>query len=98
VHEELLHPGDRLLAYTDGVTDAVDANGERFGVERLLDLVRRALNDQLPTTETMRRLVRAVVAHQSDELQDDATAVFVEWRPPHSPLAHLRGAGAPPQR
>ncbi|WP_326560739.1 PP2C family protein-serine/threonine phosphatase [Micromonospora sp. NBC_01796] len=89
VHEEDLHPGDRVLAYTDGVTDAVSAEGERFGVDRLVDFVNRALNDELPTPETMRRLVRAVVTHQKDELQDDATAVFLEWRPPRSPLAHL---------
>jgi hypothetical protein len=87
VHEETLHPGDRLLAYTDGVTDAMDIQGERFGVERLLDLVQRALNDGLPTPETMRRLVRAVIAHQNDELQDDATALFLEWRPRGGPLA-----------
>jgi serine phosphatase RsbU (regulator of sigma subunit) len=93
VHEELLHPGDRLLAYTDGVTDAMDLDGERFGLDRLLDLVQRALNDELPTPETMRRLVRAVVAHQNGELQDDATALFLEWRPSRSPLSHLRPPG-----
>ena len=89
VHEEDLHPGDRILAYTDGITDARSGAGERFGVERLVDFVNRALNDQLPTPETMRRLVRAVVEHQDDELQDDATAMFLEWRPPRNPLAHL---------
>jgi serine phosphatase RsbU (regulator of sigma subunit) len=97
VHEEILHPGDRLLAYTDGVTDAVDANGERFGLERLLDLVHRALNDELPTPETMRRLIRAVVAHQHDDLQDDATALFLEWRPTRSPLGPGVSAPANPQ-
>lgn len=91
VHEEDLHPGDRILAYTDGVTDARGVDGDLFGVARLVDFVNRALNDELPTPETMRRLVRAVVAHQNDELQDDATAMFLEWRPPRSPLAHLDG-------
>ena len=87
MHEEDLHPGDRVLAYTDGVTEARSADGERFGVERLVDFVNRALNDRLPTPETMRRLVRAVVAHQDDQLQDDATAIILEWRPPRSPFA-----------
>jgi serine phosphatase RsbU (regulator of sigma subunit) len=89
VHEEQLQTGDRLLAYTDGVTDAVDAAGERFGLTRLTDLVERALHDELPSPETMRRLVSAVVAHQDDGLQDDATAVLLEWRPSRNPLAHL---------
>jgi serine phosphatase RsbU (regulator of sigma subunit) len=81
VHEEALQSGDRVLAYTDGVIDARNADGERFGLGRLLDLVQRALNDELPAPESMRRLVRAVVEHQFDELQDDATAVLVQWRP-----------------
>jgi sigma-B regulation protein RsbU (phosphoserine phosphatase) len=33
-----LDPGDVLVLYTDGVTDAVNATGERFGLERLMDL------------------------------------------------------------
>jgi hypothetical protein len=96
VHSEMLHPGDRILAYTDGVTESTDVDGERFGLDRLLDFVERALNDQLPTPETMRRLVRAVVSHQLDDLKDDATAVLLEWRPPRSPLAHLRDVDAAP--
>ncbi|MFF5176466.1 PP2C family protein-serine/threonine phosphatase [Micromonospora sp. NPDC000316] len=95
VHQEELHPGDRILAYTDGITDAKSADGERFGLDRLVDFVGRALNDGLPSPETMRRLVRAVLAYQDDHLDDDATALFLEWRPPHLPLAHLSRLGVP---
>ncbi|MET7876072.1 PP2C family protein-serine/threonine phosphatase [Micromonospora profundi] len=95
VHQEELHPGDRILAYTDGITDAKSAEGERFGLDRLVDFVGRALNDGLPSPETMRRLVRAVLAYQDDQLDDDATAMFLEWRPPHLPLAHLSRLGVP---
>jgi serine phosphatase RsbU (regulator of sigma subunit) len=34
--EVALQPGDRLLFYTDGATDAIDSGGERFGDARLL--------------------------------------------------------------
>ena len=34
------------------------------------------------------------IKHQGDELQDDATAMFLEWRPPRSPLAHLSALAA----
>ena len=37
-----LRPGDRLVAFTDGVTEARDASGEEFGEERLKDFLRRA--------------------------------------------------------
>lgn len=90
VHEEALQPGDQLLAYADGVTDAVNDEGERFGVDRLIDLVGRALNDELPAPESMRRLVRAVVTHQFEGLQDDATAVLLQWQPPGHALAPRR--------
>ncbi|MET8525441.1 PP2C family protein-serine/threonine phosphatase [Micromonospora sp. NPDC005172] len=95
VYEEELHPGDRLLAYTDGITEARSADGERFGLDRLVDFVNRALNDRLPSPETMRRLVRAVLAYQDEQLDDDATALILEWQPPHLPLGHLRHVTTP---
>jgi len=37
-----LEPGDLVLLYTDGVTDAQAADGERFGEDRLVEAVRSA--------------------------------------------------------
>lgn len=33
----LLHPGDKLILYTDGVTDAVNQANERYGLQKLED-------------------------------------------------------------
>ena len=45
-HTMVLHPGDAIMQYTDGVTEATDADDELFGDERLL----QALNDAPDTT------------------------------------------------
>jgi hypothetical protein len=37
-----LAEGDRLVLMSDGIAEAMDANGQLFGFERALDLVRRA--------------------------------------------------------
>ncbi|WP_260605180.1 PP2C family protein-serine/threonine phosphatase [Streptomyces sp. WAC01280] len=41
VHTAQLRPGDRLLLFTDGVTDAHPATGELFGERRRADIVVR---------------------------------------------------------
>ena len=75
-----LEPGDQVLLYTDGVIEARSPEGELFGVPRLVDLVSRQLAGGLPAPETMRRVVRALLAHQQGRLTDDATLLLVEWR------------------
>jgi sigma-B regulation protein RsbU (phosphoserine phosphatase) len=37
--ELLLNPGDYLLLYTDGITEAFSIQGEMFGTERLFNLL-----------------------------------------------------------
>ena len=76
-----LEPGDRLLFYTDGVTEARDAEGNEFGLDRLVDFVIRRDADALPAPETLRRLIRTILDHQHGHLQDDATVLMVEWKP-----------------
>jgi len=79
--EEQLEPGDRVLMYTDGVTEARAASGEPFGLDQLVDLVARTAGDN-PPPETMRRLMHAIDEHNDGPMRDDATVVMVEWRGP----------------
>lgn len=82
---EQLQPGDLLLLYTDGVTEARSPDGDFFGLERLVDLVVRNLASGLPAPETMRRVARTLLEHQSSDLTDDATMLLVEWHPTTQP-------------
>jgi hypothetical protein len=77
--ETRLEPGDRLLLYTDGITEARSPDGEFFGEQRLADVITAAIAAGKPAPETVRRLIRGVLDHQADQLQDDASIVVLEW-------------------
>jgi serine phosphatase RsbU (regulator of sigma subunit) len=84
VATEALEPGDSVLFYTDGVVEAHLPGEEQFGVERLADLLGQHASDLLEPEEIVRRLVRAVLAHQDDRLSDDATLVLFQWIGPRT--------------
>ena len=71
-----LQPGDALLAYTDGITEALDARQQAFGEARLLDAVR-------PDADPRRlcaNLVAAVRAFVGDAEQSDDITVLALCR------------------
>ncbi|KJK38212.1 stage II sporulation protein E [Streptomyces variegatus] len=82
-HEQL-QPGDRLVLYTDGITEARTPDGEEFGLTRFIDFLIRHHSDGLTVPETLRRLIRAHLRHHGNELQDDATILLCEWLGPRA--------------
>jgi serine phosphatase RsbU (regulator of sigma subunit) len=76
---EQLEPGDRLLMYSDGITEARDHQGRFFGERRLVELTENTATPGLSAPETLRRLAAAVLEHQDGRLQDDATLLMVDW-------------------
>ncbi|WP_256976218.1 PP2C family protein-serine/threonine phosphatase [Streptomyces sp. CS113] len=90
---EQLEPGDRILLYTDGITEARDKQGQEFGLTRFTDFIIRHHADGFPVPETLRRLMRAVLHHHDGRLNDDATVVCVEW---HGPSRNTQLSAAPP--
>ncbi|WP_344906107.1 PP2C family protein-serine/threonine phosphatase [Streptosporangium longisporum] len=87
--KEQLEPGDRVLIYTDGMTEARNRDGEEFGLERFIDFIIRYNADGLPVPETLRRLVRNILKYHDGMLQDDATVLLVEWRGGSQDRLHL---------
>jgi hypothetical protein len=78
--QESLEPGDMILAYTDGLSEARRRDGELFTVERLGEFIEREAAGGQPAPETLRRLREAIIGRREGELRDDATALLVEWR------------------
>jgi sigma-B regulation protein RsbU (phosphoserine phosphatase) len=72
-----LNVGDVLILYTDGVTEATNAEGETFGEERLK---RTAIESRyLPASRIKEEIYRSVIQFQGDEPQfDDLTLIVVK--------------------
>jgi serine phosphatase RsbU (regulator of sigma subunit) len=70
--------GDILVLYTDGVTEAENAVGEEFGVERLSNLIRRG--HSLSANELMNHILESVTEFSRDVgFEDDATILVVKF-------------------
>ncbi len=82
VNEEALEPRDRVIFFTDGVTEARDEHGEFLGEARLVDFIVEASGTGSPPPETLRRLLQSILRYQGGDLQDDATVVMLEWHGP----------------
>ncbi len=74
-----LHPGDRLLLFTDGITEAARAEGEEFGEQRLIEGARRSVEKS--TGELKVSLLEQVKQFCSYQLQDDATLIVLSALP-----------------
>lgn len=72
-----LNPGDVLLLYTDGVTEAMNAREEMFGEDRLLELA--VANRHLDPRRLRDRIVQAVREFRGTApLEDDLTLLIVK--------------------
>jgi sigma-B regulation protein RsbU (phosphoserine phosphatase) len=67
--------GDKLLLFTDGVTEARDASGEEFGEQRLEKLLRSYRGHNAAELRTL--IMKAVAEFSSDHFDDDATLLAV---------------------
>jgi sigma-B regulation protein RsbU (phosphoserine phosphatase) len=67
--------GDRLVLFTDGITETTDGNDQEFGEHALLELV--SANVQLSPGELKVKIMEAVVKHNGGQYSDDATLIVI---------------------
>ena len=70
-----LHHGDRLLLFTDGLTEALDATGEQFGDERLIEILREQ-RGQSPA-DLKETLFNVVGEFCGNTFRDDAALMVI---------------------
>ena len=70
-----LKSGDRLVLYTDGLTEATNAQGEEYGETRLLELIRE--NRGGSGSELHAKITQDVNDFSGGTLNDDATLIVV---------------------
>jgi phosphoserine phosphatase RsbU/P len=83
VESTTLNRGDRLVLYTDGVTEATGPDGELFGATRLRDAAARRANlDTQPFVEAL--LAETIAYGRSRPPSDDIALLAVTWKGPGS--------------
>ena len=73
-----LRSGDRLVLFTDGITECANAEDAEFGEERLLGLVLQ--NVQLPADQLKDLILESARAHCNGMMNDDATLIAAAVR------------------
>jgi serine phosphatase RsbU (regulator of sigma subunit) len=73
--ERQLHPGERLILLTDGITERRTEDGGTFGLDGLRGALERA--DSPTAAATAMAILRAVTDCWAEPLEDDATVVVL---------------------
>jgi sigma-B regulation protein RsbU (phosphoserine phosphatase) len=73
--EVTLAAGDRVVLFTDGVTESTDSAGEEFGEDRLRSLA--VEHCHLPAEAMHRRVLEGLLAFNSGRFEDDMTLIVL---------------------
>lgn len=75
--EVKLNKGDRLILYSDGITECTNSNQVEFSVERLIDILEKGHN--LPLRELMERIEQGLrLWRGNNDFEDDMTLLAIE--------------------
>lgn len=70
-----LRPGDRVVLFTDGITEAHDVSFDEFGESRLIEILSRNLASS--AAQLHAEIMAATAGFNSGEWEDDATLVIL---------------------
>ena len=73
-----IEPGDRLVLYTDGLTETADAAGRQLGTAGLVEIVQQAMSVEL--FEMADCILDQVTRHNHGPVLDDKTLIVAELR------------------
>jgi serine phosphatase RsbU (regulator of sigma subunit) len=70
-----LGSGDRLVLFTDGVSEVQDSEGHEFGEERLIQLLTKSR--ELNAVELQQKVIGEITAFSSGDFHDDVTLLLM---------------------
>lgn len=88
-----LQDGDIVFIYTDGITESMSRTGEKYGMERLLNLFREqvAINSSVSPKEVTALVLEDIDRHAGMAVQnDDITFIALKCCPPVKAESELR--------
>lgn len=78
LQETTLKEGDFVFLYSDGLPEAVDPEGNRFGFDRLIELVENLETETKPSSEIALDVKRRVQKFSDYQLADDTTIICLK--------------------
>ena len=82
VQEATLTAGSTLFLYTDGLTEAMNAEHQQFGLQRIDDVLRKCLENQLHPKDILDAITREVHRFvKNAEQSDDLTLLAIRYTP-----------------
>lgn len=86
-----LYEGDFLILYSDGIVDAKNTQGERFGIDRLIKTVEKYA-PKAKNAETLLNQVAATLTHfLGDFIQEDDMSLLILKRTGNAPIESTAG-------
>lgn len=79
--ELVIEPGDRIVAYTDGVVECMNSRDKEYGEDRLMKVMERSASDS--SAEFLNDLINDINSFRGKANQfDDITIVTLDYRKP----------------